>query len=280
MTTPPAGPRGWRNLGEQPVVETPWFRLRQARVELPGGRQLDHYLLRLPALTMTAMLDGESRVLLLWRHRFIPDSRGWELPSGIAAPGADLAATAARQALAESGWEAIAPRPLLTLQQNSGLADSAVHVFVTRRAIHRGPPEADSRPSGSSGFRSPTRRRSFPVARSRTPARPRLCCGCTRACLGSSRDGGSSDLRLGRHADPMAHGGSRRPVAGGLRAALRRRTGGTQRRGDPRRRMGALAGGRTASTAAPRWTTCSSAPGWHRPRRSWPATSRPGSRTR
>ncbi|HEV8223383.1 MAG TPA: hypothetical protein VGQ05_24220, partial [Streptosporangiaceae bacterium] len=48
------GARGWRNLGEQPVVETPWFRLRQARVELPGGRQLDHYLLRLPPLTMTA----------------------------------------------------------------------------------------------------------------------------------------------------------------------------------------------------------------------------------
>jgi 8-oxo-dGTP pyrophosphatase MutT (NUDIX family) len=143
MTTPPAGSRGWRNLGEQPVAETPWFRLRQARVELPGGRQLDHYLLRLPALTMTAMLDGRGRVLLLWRHRFIPDTRGWELPSGIAAPGADLAVTAARQALAESGWEAIAPQPLLTLQQNAGLTDSAVHVFVTRRAIHRGPPEAD-----------------------------------------------------------------------------------------------------------------------------------------
>ncbi len=143
MTVPPAEPGGWRNLGEQSVVETPWFRLRQARVELPGGRQLDHYLLRLPPLTMTAMLDGEGRVLLLWRHRFIPGSRGWELPSGIAAPGADLAATASRQALAESGWEAVAPQPLLTLQQNSGLTDSAVHVFVTRQAIHRGPPAAD-----------------------------------------------------------------------------------------------------------------------------------------
>jgi ADP-ribose pyrophosphatase YjhB (NUDIX family) len=143
MTNPPAGAPGWRNLGEQPVVETPWFKLRQARVELPGGRQLDHYLLRLPPLTMTAMLDAEDRVLLLWRHRFIPDSRGWELPSGIAAPGGDLAATASRQALAESGWEAVAPRPLLTLGQNSGLTDSAVHVFVTRQAVRRGPPEAD-----------------------------------------------------------------------------------------------------------------------------------------
>jgi len=142
-------PGGWRNLGEQPVVETPWFRLRRARVELPGGRQLDHYLLRLPPLTMTAMLDDRDRVLLLWRHRFIPGNRGWELPSGIAGLDADradlagLAATASRQALAETGWEAVAPRPLLTLQQNGGLADSAVHIFVTREAVYRGPPEAD-----------------------------------------------------------------------------------------------------------------------------------------
>jgi ADP-ribose pyrophosphatase YjhB (NUDIX family) len=143
MTSPPTRQRGWRNLGDQPVVETPWFQLRQARVELPGGRQLDHYLLRLPPLTMTAMLDAEGRVLLLWRHRFIPDTYGWELPSGIATAGADLAATASRQALAESGWEAVEPQPLLTLRQNSGLTDSAVHVFVTRQAIHRGPPQAD-----------------------------------------------------------------------------------------------------------------------------------------
>jgi 8-oxo-dGTP pyrophosphatase MutT (NUDIX family) len=141
-----AGSRGWRNLGEQPVVETPWFMLRQARVELPGGRQLDHYLLRLPPLTMTAMLDERDRVLLLWRHRFIPDSWGWELPSGLAGRGADpaeLAAAASRQALAESGWEAVGVRPLLMLRQNGGLTDSAVHIFVTREAIYRGPPEAD-----------------------------------------------------------------------------------------------------------------------------------------
>jgi hypothetical protein len=37
---------GWKNLGEKPVVRTPWFRLNLAEVELPGGRRLDHYLLR------------------------------------------------------------------------------------------------------------------------------------------------------------------------------------------------------------------------------------------
>jgi ADP-ribose pyrophosphatase YjhB (NUDIX family) len=146
MTFSPAGAgREWRNLGEEPVTETPWFRLRQARVELPGGRQLDHYLLRLPPLTLTAMLDEQDRVLLLWRHRFIPGTWGWELPSGIAGPGAgaDLTATAARQALAESGWEPAEPRLLVTLRQNAGLTDSAAHVFVSRQAVHRGPPQAD-----------------------------------------------------------------------------------------------------------------------------------------
>jgi hypothetical protein len=143
--SPADAAREWQNLGEEPVTETPWFRLRQARVELPGGRQLDHYLLRLPPLTLTAMLDEHDRVLLLWRHRFIPGTWGWELPSGIASPGSgdDLAETAARQALAESGWEPIQPRPLVTLRQNSGLTDAAAQVFVTRQAVHRGPPEAD-----------------------------------------------------------------------------------------------------------------------------------------
>jgi len=31
---------GWKNLGEKPVVHTPWFQLSLAEVELPGGRRL------------------------------------------------------------------------------------------------------------------------------------------------------------------------------------------------------------------------------------------------
>ncbi len=82
-------------------------------------------------------------MLLLWRYRFIPDSWGWELPSAIADPAEDLAAAAARQALAESGWEPIEPRLLLTLEPNRALMDSVSHVYWTRHAIHRGPPAAD-----------------------------------------------------------------------------------------------------------------------------------------
>ena len=63
---------GWKNLGEKPVVDTPWFRLNLAGVELPGGRRLDHYVLRLPPVVLAVVLDAGDRVLMLWRHRFIP----------------------------------------------------------------------------------------------------------------------------------------------------------------------------------------------------------------
>ena len=137
--------RQWKILGEESVVQTPWFQVGLADVELPGGRRLDHYLFRVPPVVLTAMQDDQDRVLLILRYRFIPGTWGWELPSGIASPGSgdDLAETAARQALAESGWEPIQPRPLVTLRQNSGLTDAAAQVFVTRQAVHRGPPEAD-----------------------------------------------------------------------------------------------------------------------------------------
>ncbi len=97
------------------------LQLNLAEVELPGGRRLDHCLLRLPPAVLTTALDDQDRVLLLWRYRFIPDSWGWELPSAMADPAEDLAAAAARQALAESGWEPIEPRLLLMLELNRAL---------------------------------------------------------------------------------------------------------------------------------------------------------------
>jgi 8-oxo-dGTP pyrophosphatase MutT (NUDIX family) len=139
---------GWKNLGEKPVVGTPWFRLNLAEVELPGGRRLDHYALWLPPVVLAAVLDAEDRVLMLWRHRFIPDTHGWEIPSGIAdpaetllsppprfAPTPALAAAAAREACKESGWEPQGLEPLIRLEAASGLSDSVNHVYWTR-----GPP--------------------------------------------------------------------------------------------------------------------------------------------
>jgi 8-oxo-dGTP pyrophosphatase MutT (NUDIX family) len=130
----------WRITGQESLLRTPWFEVLQAGVELPDGRNLDHYLLRLPPVVLTAMADERDRVLLVWRYRFIPGTWGWELPSGLADPREDLAAAAAREALKETGWEPLRPVPLIRLQALPGLADSVQHVFWSERAVHRSEP--------------------------------------------------------------------------------------------------------------------------------------------
>lgn len=130
----------WKTLSEDSLVRTPWFSLSQAKVELPDGRRIDHYVFRLPAVVLTAVLDEQDRVMLVWRYRFIPDSWGWELPSGLARAGDDLAAAAASQALQETGWEPRELRYLVGLEPSGGLTDSVHHVFWTRHAELRGEP--------------------------------------------------------------------------------------------------------------------------------------------
>lgn len=130
----------WKTLGEEPVAETPWFRVGLADVELPDGRRIDHYLFRLAPVVLTAMQDERDRILLILRYRFIPGSWGWELPSGLADPAEDFAAAAARETLKETGWEPEDPEPLLRLEVSAGLTDSVHHVYRSSRARQRGEP--------------------------------------------------------------------------------------------------------------------------------------------
>jgi 8-oxo-dGTP pyrophosphatase MutT (NUDIX family) len=130
----------WKTLGEEPVMQTPWFQVSLADVELPDGRRIDHYLFRLPPVVLTAMLDDQGRVLLILRYRFIPGTWGWELPSGLADPAEDFATAAARETLKETGWEPERPEPLMRLEVSAGLTDSVHHVYWTSRARQRGEP--------------------------------------------------------------------------------------------------------------------------------------------
>lgn len=130
----------WRNLGETPVTETKWFTLNLADVELPDGRHLDHWVMRNPPAALATIVDEQDRVLLLWRHRFITDTWGWELAAGAVDPGESVEDAAQRELLEETGWKAGDLQHLITLQPSSGISSAEHHVYWADSGTYVGPP--------------------------------------------------------------------------------------------------------------------------------------------
>jgi 8-oxo-dGTP pyrophosphatase MutT (NUDIX family) len=73
-------------------------------------------------------------VLLLWRHRFITDSWGWEIPAGRIEDGEDAAAAGAREVLEETGWRPGPVTPLITFHPSNGISDQVFHIFAATGA--------------------------------------------------------------------------------------------------------------------------------------------------
>ena len=132
----------WTVHSEKPLYQDEWLDIRIADVELPDGRHLQHRMIRTPPGAGCVIVQDE-RVLLLWRHRFITGSQGWEIPIGKIEPGEDAAAAAAREAEEETGWRPGPLEPLLRVEPSPGLSDSAHSIYLATQAEHIGAPEDD-----------------------------------------------------------------------------------------------------------------------------------------
>ncbi|MEU0518898.1 NUDIX hydrolase [Streptosporangium sp. NPDC006007] len=130
----------WQVNSEEPLYTDAWLDVRVADVELPDGRHLDHRLIRTAPGAGAVVTDERRRVLLIWRHRFITDSWGWEIPIGKIEDGEEPATAAAREVEEETGWRPGPLRPLVKVQPTNGISDSVHHVFRADSAVHLGPP--------------------------------------------------------------------------------------------------------------------------------------------
>ncbi|MCG7529604.1 NUDIX hydrolase [Streptomyces sp. OfavH-34-F] len=130
----------WTNLNEQLVYENRWFRVNLADVELPDGGRLDHYVIRQRPVAAATVVNAANEVLLLWRHRFITGSWGWELAAGVVEDGERPARAAAREMEEETGWRPGPLRPLLTVEPSNGLSDARHHFYWGEEARWTGEP--------------------------------------------------------------------------------------------------------------------------------------------
>lgn len=130
----------WLVHGERSIYESKWLRLLLVDVELPDGSRFEHHVIRLNRAAIAAVIDDDNRVLMMWRHRFVPDRWGWELPGGLIEDGEDPAVTAAREVEEETGWRPRALTPLISFQPMVGMVDSEHFVFLGRGADLIGAP--------------------------------------------------------------------------------------------------------------------------------------------
>lgn len=97
----------WKVHGRRTMYESDWVNVYLDDVELPNGTHIDHHVLTMPKASQTAVVLNHTRdrVLLIWRHRFITNKWGWEVPAGWVEPGEDFEASIRREILEETGHE-------------------------------------------------------------------------------------------------------------------------------------------------------------------------------
>lgn len=135
----------WTVHGERTIYDSDWVRLSLVDIEVPGGARFEHHVIRMPAKAAGTVVHDPGRgVLLLWRHRFITDTWGWEIPAGRIEAGESPEEAAARETLEETGWRPGSLRPLVTYHPSNGISDQRHHIYLATGATYVGEPTDSS----------------------------------------------------------------------------------------------------------------------------------------
>ena len=123
------------------VYSSWWMTLRIDDVEKPDGSRTEHEVVRGPDAAGMVVLDPERGFLMIWRHRFLPDAWGWEVPGGAIDPGETPETAARREFLEETGWSVTGSvRHLSTHHPSIGLVNQTFTIFAATSADRHGAP--------------------------------------------------------------------------------------------------------------------------------------------
>ena len=130
----------WKVHGTRTIYDNPWVRLDLVDLEQPGGRRFEHHVVRLPAAAVAVAVDDEDRVLMLYRHRFVADRWGYELPGGLVDDGEEPIEAIAREIEEETGYRAGSISRLLSFEPMVGMVESPHHLFIATNLQFVGEP--------------------------------------------------------------------------------------------------------------------------------------------
>lgn len=131
----------WQVFGERTIYENKWVTVAKADIQEPDGKRYEHHKVYLPQAAMVAMVDDQDRVLMMWRHRFVPQLWNYELPGGLLEDGEDPGAAAAREVIEETGYRTTGPlERVVDFEPMIGTVTSPHHVYIARGVEKVGEP--------------------------------------------------------------------------------------------------------------------------------------------
>jgi 8-oxo-dGTP pyrophosphatase MutT (NUDIX family) len=137
-------PERWTVHGRRPIYDSRWVSLELVDVEPPNGERYEHHVVVIPYDAVCVVVHHPDRgILLLYRHRFITDTAGFELPAGGINQGESAAQAAAREVLEETGWSVSKARVYMKANASDGVSTQKFH-FVYAEAMEQvcEPPDA------------------------------------------------------------------------------------------------------------------------------------------
>lgn len=119
----------WAVRGKRNVYLSEWVELWLEDVETPSGDRFEHHVIRFPRESVYALVVRSGHVLMMWRHRFITNAWGWEVPAGWVDPGESPEVAVLREVEEETGWRGNVPTLLTSYFAQSGMSDMHFWLF-------------------------------------------------------------------------------------------------------------------------------------------------------
>ncbi|WP_107658847.1 NUDIX hydrolase [Nocardia suismassiliense] len=130
----------WRVHGQRNIYKSEWVELWLDDVETPDGHRFEHHVLRYPRESVYALVIQNGKLLMMWRHRFITNAWGWEVPAGWVDLGESSEEAVCREVEEETGWRSKTPQLLSVYYAQSGMSNMRFSLYLIETADLIGDP--------------------------------------------------------------------------------------------------------------------------------------------
>lgn len=117
-------------ISSKKIYEGRIINLRVDLVALPGGKTTNREIVEYAGAVAVVPINEKGELLLVRQYRYAVGETLLEIPAGKIEPGEDYAASAGRELLEETGYEAGNLKHMISFYSTPGFTNEQIHLFL------------------------------------------------------------------------------------------------------------------------------------------------------